>query len=355
MNLGVAKGGVSGGVYANVQFDLNDPNLDGKVRIEELLGNVIAQAEADGLAKLLAPLAVFDVSGDVYAQLKAFLEVDVFLFSISFEEDITPPITIFEFDIPFTRPVQLATEFTGAGGQSVVQAATPQAAALTVGASAAAPAPTGTVLQLSVGELADLRLNGDVTDGNDGVTITETSGGDLTITVRKDGNLVGTSTYDGIPDTILVRLGDGNDSFDASGVRSDIDFQIYGGRGNDTIILGTGSGAVSYVEGGVGDDLIVGTGGEDILIGDAGNDVIFGQGGADVISGDALEISETNTLRADSNDTTDGNDWIAGGTDADIMFGAGRCRHYFGRCYVERRWIKRGLGDNTCFLDRQFY
>ena len=154
------------------------------------------------------------------------------------------------------------------------------------------------------------------------MTITE-SGGALSITVRKDGNLVGTSTYDGIPDTILVRLGDGNDSFDASGVRSDIDFQIYGGRGNDTIILGTGSGAVSYVEGGVGDDLIVGTGGEDILIGDAGNDVIFGQGGADVISGDALEISETNTLRADSNDTTDGNDWIAGGTDADIMFGAG--------------------------------
>ncbi|MCX2973495.1 LEPR-XLL domain-containing protein [Halieaceae bacterium IMCC8485] len=322
LNLGVAKGGVSGGVYANVQFDLNDPNLDSKVRVEELLGNVIAQAEAGGLASLLAPLAVFDVSGDVYAQLKAFLEVDVFLFSISFEEDITPPITIFEFDIPFTRPVQLATEFTGASGQSVVQSAAPQAAALTVGASAAAPAPTGTVLQLSVGELADLRLNGDITDGNDDVTITE-SGGDLTVTVRKDGNLVGTSTYAGIPDTILVRLGDGNDSFDASGVTSDIDFQIYGGSGNDTIILGTGSGAVSYVEGGVGDDLIVGTGGEDILIGEAGNDVIFGQGGADVISGDALEISETATLRADSNDTTDGNDWIAGGTDADIIFGAG--------------------------------
>ena len=59
---------------------------------------------------LLAPLAIFDVSGEVFAKLFAFLKVDLLLFSIDEEFDITPPITLVEFDIPFTRIPTLATE-----------------------------------------------------------------------------------------------------------------------------------------------------------------------------------------------------------------------------------------------------
>jgi hypothetical protein len=39
LNLGVARGGVAGGIGAEINFDLFDPNEDGKVRINEIVNN----------------------------------------------------------------------------------------------------------------------------------------------------------------------------------------------------------------------------------------------------------------------------------------------------------------------------
>ncbi|MEH6588207.1 MAG: LEPR-XLL domain-containing protein [Halioglobus sp.] len=318
LNLGVAKGGVSGGVYGSIDFNLNDPNLDGKVRIEELLGNIVAQANAEGLEKLLTPLAIFDVSGEVYAQLKAFLEVDVLLFSISYNEDITPRIPIFEFDLEFDRPLQLGTTYAGSQGET---------------------------LQLSVGELSDLRLNGDLSDGAERVVVTQGSNG-LTVTLSDAPSAAPaiaarslgapdffTPAYD-VPEVMVIKLGDGDDYLDLSGITSNIIFHIDGGAGNDTIILGGGAGSKSYVTGGTGNDLIIGSPGADVLIGGQGDDTIFGEGGSDIISGDELEILSNkgdvdfldpesfNTLRARIG-AVDGADIISGGTGADTVFGAG--------------------------------
>lgn len=107
---------------------------------------------------------------------------------------------------------------------------------------------------------------------------------------------------------------------------------LYGGFGRDSIYgddnadtVAGGGGAVypvddgDFLSGGLGDDIIYGNGGDDTIVGgrDAGenassdddiiygglgNDLIYGSGGLDAIAGQ------------------DGNDTLAGGTDADLFF-----------------------------------
>ena len=56
-----------------VDFNLHDNDDDGKVRINELIGNIYDEAVINE-DPVFAPLAVFDISGSVFAQLSAFLE-----------------------------------------------------------------------------------------------------------------------------------------------------------------------------------------------------------------------------------------------------------------------------------------
>ena len=128
-NLGVAEVGVGGGIYAEVDFDFHDPNEDGKIRLQELATNFLNEARYGSPA--LAPLAIFDVTGRLYAKLFAFLKVDLFFFSIDEEWNITPEITLVDFEIPFTRVPTLANELSDG------------------------------VLQLNMGKFAENRLEGD--------------------------------------------------------------------------------------------------------------------------------------------------------------------------------------------------
>src|SRR5690606_6260044 len=41
LNLGVAKAGVAGGIFIEIDFDLHDPNEDGRVRLYELSNNFL--------------------------------------------------------------------------------------------------------------------------------------------------------------------------------------------------------------------------------------------------------------------------------------------------------------------------
>ena len=83
---------------------------------------------------MLAPLAIFDVTGELFVKLYAFLKIDLLLFSIDWEKDITPEATLLDFNIPFTRIPTLATEL-GDG-----------------------------VLRLNMGEFSDQRLEGNEQD-----------------------------------------------------------------------------------------------------------------------------------------------------------------------------------------------
>ncbi len=289
LNLGVAKAGVAGGIFIEIDFDLHDPDKDGKIRLEELAKNFLNQAVyAEGGAKLLAPLAIFDVHGEIFLKLFAFLKVDLFFFSIDEEFDITPPITLVEFDIPFTRVPTLASELPGG------------------------------VLQLNMGSNAGLRLEGDISDGNETFVVAQ-HGTDLG---KVDVTAYGyTQTYSA-SSKIIALGGEGNDIIDLSGItNSSLTYEIEGGAGNDQIILAASAGA-ALIRGGTGDDEIVSGAGADIIYGEAGNDDIDAGGGNDLVFGDDGKIGEDG-LTLKSSTFGGGNDTIAGGAGDDLILGGG--------------------------------
>ncbi len=80
------------------------------------------------------------------------------------------------------------------------------------------------------------------------------------------------------------------------------------------------TGAADFLDGGSGNDLLVGDGGDDILSGGAGNDQLFGDDevGYRVLPGnDMLDGGEGDDLLAGG----DGNDSLSGGTGLDQLFG----------------------------------
>ena len=110
LNLGIARGGVGGGIFIGVDFNLFDIDGDGRVRLDELATNFLNQLKAPNEAeRLLAPLAVFDVSGQVTAELFAFLKIDFGFWELDKKFNITPPAVLADFEIDFFRPPILAT------------------------------------------------------------------------------------------------------------------------------------------------------------------------------------------------------------------------------------------------------
>jgi Ca2+-binding RTX toxin-like protein len=105
----------------------------------------------------------------------------------------------------------------------------------------------------------------------------------------------------------LIEGGGGNDTVlgsegtDSITTGSGIDV-IDGRGGNDTIASGDGA---DVVQGGLGNDSISGDGGNDSLVGGAGADLLFGGSGKDTLTGNA------------------GNDTLNGGTGSDMLSEAG--------------------------------
>jgi Ca2+-binding RTX toxin-like protein len=84
-------------------------------------------------------------------------------------------------------------------------------------------------------------------------------------------------------DAVVVRGGAGTDLMSAATVSGAARITLDGGTGND-ILLGAASGGTLL--GGAGNDLLVGGAGADVLNGGAGNDTLFGGAGDDLFSGD---------------------------------------------------------------------
>ncbi|MBW2292071.1 MAG: hypothetical protein JRG94_07130, partial [Deltaproteobacteria bacterium] len=263
LELGIARTGVAGGIGAHIEFDLFDPNRDGKIRVGEILENI--ENEFLFGSPILAPLAVFDVSGALTARAFAFLEIGLGPFSIEFEFNITPVITLVDFEVDFTRAPKLATVLDD-----------------------------GT-LQLNMGEFSEQRLNDDLRDTAENFEVESVAGG-LKVT-WVDSNSGGPDffqVYRGNFSRILAKAGEGDDTIKLSGVnQSGIRFEIDGGAGNDQILAGTTlTDVTSELRGGDGMDWIEGTDGEDRIFGDAGHDQIFGRGGNDVIFADGGRLIE---------------------------------------------------------------
>jgi hypothetical protein len=67
---------VAGGIFIEIDFDLHDPNEDGKLRWRSWRRTSQPGDLREELA-FLAPLAVFDVTGEIFAKLFAFLKIDL--------------------------------------------------------------------------------------------------------------------------------------------------------------------------------------------------------------------------------------------------------------------------------------
>ncbi len=278
LNLGFASAGVMADITITFNFDLYDPDSDGRVRITELVGTFMNEINNGDPVK--APLAIFDIYGDIAFQLSAYIEI---LFA-KFDFDITPRIVIWEFEIPFERPPILATE-RGDGS-----------------------------LLLNIGPNSGARLNGDTRDIDEDIYVKDAGGGKVAVW----GMGVSESAaqiYDA--NAIYGYGGEGNDTIDLHQVGS-VPVYLEGGSGNDTLL---GGGRDDSIHGGIGDDSIDGGGGHDRLWGDEGHDFVRGGAGNDFIFGDGafLAAERITALGSDK----DGNDTIYGDGGNDVIFGAG--------------------------------
>ena len=164
LNAGVASAGVGGGVYGNINFDLYDPNNDGRIRQDEFVG------------LLENPECLFETSGELTAGLRAYLKIGRGWFSRKKEYN-SPRITLASFDQPHN-------------------CSTPDNAVSPILAT-----NTGNSIQLNTGANAIAQLG--VTTGSIGV-VTPIPGSEV---INQWGRQYGTSEYEGLLDVSLDNLG----------------------------------------------------------------------------------------------------------------------------------------------------
>ena len=326
LNLGIARGGVGGGITARLFWDWHDPNNDGALHISELINNIehaIREADNDAEAVADAILAPFDLGGDLAARFFAFLIIDLGVTELEYFFDIFGPETLLDFEIGFDRSPILATDLEN-----------------------------GT-LQLNMGPNAIDRLNGSTTDGDEAMVVTYDNGNILVSSPSL--GVSGQQTYSGTYDHIVALGGAGNDNIEFIGFDdSNITFNLQGGDGDDVIKFtedagnvapATGAGAV--IQGGRGNDTLIGSHLNDTIYGGEGNDMIAGGRGYDILFGDQGDLQAidsdawsigTRVSGLDGNDTiyggsasvtelkdTDKDDIIIGGGGEDELHGdAGR-------------------------------
>ncbi|MDB5319040.1 MAG: cya 2, partial [Phycisphaerales bacterium] len=262
INLGVASAGVAGGIFANIGFNLDDPNNDGKMRLNEI---------AAQLAR--GPMCLFDVSGELTAGLSAYVK---FLFSKKTFNIATIKLLDFNYSCPAVP----------ADPDPILATVLP-----------------GGVLRLNVGPNAAARQYGDLTDGDESYTVSPGATANTVVIeamgFKQEYTGVNSITADGGAgnDSIIIKSGVVVTANLSGGVGDD---SLFGGSGNATLTGGTGNDQLS---GGTGNDSLVGGDGDDVLLGGLGNDVIDGGIGSDTEEGG------------------DGNDVMTGGTGADVLSG----------------------------------
>jgi Ca2+-binding RTX toxin-like protein len=284
LSLGIATVGVEGGISATIFFNLDDPDDDGKVRFAELAANIAAN---DG-----NPIAMFNIDGLIEFFLRAYVEV--LFFSAEFE---FARLKLFEFSDNFERPGVLATQ-------------------------------QGDTLILNIGPNAAGRIQGNTSDIAEQIFV-KTVGNESVVVWSDQFNisegLATTNPFVGVK-KIIAYGGAGNDIIDLSGVQAGhgVHAVIDGGEGDDIIIGGGGN---DKLTGGEGNDVIIGNGGNDELFGGLGNDFLFGYDlpamlppgmpSSPVLASFAANgPAGTNTLNGGA-----GNDYLLGGSGVDTYIG----------------------------------
>lgn len=343
INIGVAAAGIEGGLQVAFLADLNNPNKDNKVYFDEILRNARRSW-----------MCVFDFKGELAAYLDAYLRIeyrDIVIYNQRYSILYLPLFSFSkacETDIPKSPSGQpetsstLAHYSTGVGEDEGIAAGT---------------------LIIHVGRFAHLRQPGVSADTAEQVYITRLKSGALEVHApfRSDYRLLspdphatgsvqvfGDDPDEAIVTNIYVDLGDGDDLLEIDQLVT-ADAIVYGGNGDDTILIRTGADPVTgkrfshYVEGEAGNDRITVSIGDDTVIGGEslaeptgqdGDDTIVGGGGDDIAIGDngtirLLEDGITTRIEsiAPSNGGNDiilvagGNDTVIGGVGNDYING----------------------------------
>lgn len=284
VNIAVAAAGVGGGIQGLLGLDLNDPDQDGKLYWQEVVG----QFQQGRL---------FDLSGELNAFLDAYVKVGIGPFSKTWRREIAKA-QLFEFRSGSDAPQEAVLGDVNHGE-----------------------------LRLNIGPRAGERIFGDTADGDEHVRLRAGSQPHTVIVelLYPDGSVAATHELEQV-ERIVVDGGEGNDTIS---IASDLTLpvEIRGGAGNDTLEAGGGPATLlggagddtlkatthgALLDGGVGHDTLRGGGLGDTLQGGSGADTLFGAGGADQLDGgDGDDI-----LHGD-----DGNDTLVGGQGRDTLHG----------------------------------
>lgn len=277
ISLALVTAGVEGGIDFNVDFNLADLDGDGKIRFEELAANLIENS--------FNPLAIFDIHGLVQFFLRAYVEINLFITTLTFEFEFVR-LTLFEFNIDFNRPPILATQ-------------------------------SGDVLTLNIGPNAASRLNGNVSDIAETIHV-EMDGSDVIVWSDELGRSKTTALltpFSGVT-KIIADGGLGNDVIDLSKVSSGIKAEIRGGDGDDQI---TGGEAADMLFGDAGDDIVLGGKGNDEIYGGLGIDKLKGEDDEDKLFGEEGNDELEGGPGGDTLDGGPGDDKFTGGDGADVF------------------------------------
>lgn len=274
---GVGEFGVGGGVKAEVFIDLNDPDADGRVYFQEIVG---AFHNTATLRRLV------NISGELSGVLSAYVEVAF----VRHEFDLAE-VKLLDFSVlpPGDEPTPVLGELDEATGE----------------------------LRLNMGARAGERLYHDETaDGDEHFAITAgANAGDVVVTLYGEHG-TWEQAFSGV-NRIVADGGEGDDTITVDpAVAAAVEFR--GGAGNDTLQAGGGQ---ALLVGGEGNDHLTATVGSAVLDGGNGHDVLAGGDAADVLDGGAGNDALSGGSGADSIDGGDGNDILHGDAGNDTLVG----------------------------------
>lgn len=235
LNVVVAQAGVEGGLRGTLGADLNDPDADGKVYVDELAYNLMR-----------GPQCIFDLQGSLDVFLEAYIKVGL--------------DTPFGFITLFSERFKLAEATILDWSAVVCPPVEPDLANLS---------SSGT-LTLHMGADADLVVPSETTDGDETFLVDY-----VAERLDADGNVIATNQ---------IRVSAYNfEEYFAAGSVTKIVFNA--GIGNDTVLIAPEVNKAVEGRGGEGDDNLVGGSGANQLWGDAGSDVLAGRAAADTLDG----------------------------------------------------------------------
>lgn len=296
-NLLVASAGVEAGIKADADFNLNDPNQDGKLRLNEITDLVKDD-----------PFNLFTTSGSIKAGIDAYYEEEFFG---TRKEWGFGEIELANFNRGKKSGILLAQDM----GSGVLR--------LNMGPNAPARqgADPNEVIDITDGEevFTIVHDSGSASNQTEGVKVTASrnqevyENGILTettaFTAQKLHENVGKITADGGNEDDVINIAAtvespvelfgnvGNDQLLHQGLGqatlhggadddrllgSDSNDQLFGDQGNDNLRSGKGD---DLLDGGEGNDILVGEAGNDNLLGGSGNDNLKGGVGADTLDG----------------------------------------------------------------------